>query len=91
VGVHQEASGEQICRLILYHKHSDPTDVADLSARARFILVDEYQGTSQSQYTLIKGFTGRERNITCVGSPAQAIYARRGADPEFLLRMFRRD
>jgi len=55
---------------VLYHKRSDCTDVADLSARARFILVDEYQDTSRSQYTLIKAFTGPERNITCVGSPA---------------------
>ncbi len=60
-------------------------------ARARFILVDEYQDTSRSQYALIKALTGPERNITCVGSPAQAIYAWRGADPEFLLRMFRQD
>ncbi len=60
-------------------------------ARARFILVDEYQDTSRSQYALIKALTGSERNITCVGSPAQAIYAWRGADPEFLIRMFRQD
>jgi DNA helicase-2/ATP-dependent DNA helicase PcrA len=60
-------------------------------ARARFILVDEYQDTSRSQYALIKALTGSERNITCVGSPAQAIYAWRGADPEFLLKMFRQD
>ena len=60
-------------------------------ARARFILVDEYQDTSRSQYVLVKALTGDECNITCVGSPAQAIYAWRGADPEFLLRMFRQD
>ena len=60
-------------------------------ARARFILVDEYQDTSRSQYALVKALTGAERNITCVGSPAQAIYAWRGADPEFLLKMFRQD
>ncbi len=60
-------------------------------ARARFILVDEYQDTSRSQYMLVRALTGAERNITCVGSPAQAIYAWRGADPEYLLRMFRQD
>ena len=53
--------------------------------------MDEYQDTSRSQYALVKALTGAERNITCVGSPAQAIYAWRGADPEFLLRMFRQD
>jgi len=60
-------------------------------ARARFILVDEYQDTSRSQYALIKALTGPERNITVVGSPAQAIYTWRGADPDWLLDAFRRD
>jgi superfamily I DNA/RNA helicase len=73
---------------VLWH---DKSIAAFHRARARFILVDEYQDTSRSQYALIKALTSPERSITCVGSPAQAVYAWRGADPEFLLRMFRQD
>lgn len=44
------------------------------------ILVDEYQDTNHSQYTLIKLLSEKHRNIFSVGDPDQSIYAWRGAD-----------
>jgi DNA helicase II / ATP-dependent DNA helicase PcrA len=44
------------------------------------VLVDEYQDTSHSQYTMVKLLSGLHRNLCVVGDPDQSIYAWRAAD-----------
>ena len=46
----------------------------------KFILVDEYQDTNKVQYTLIKMFAEKNKNICVVGDDSQSIYSFRGAD-----------
>jgi ATP-dependent DNA helicase Rep len=52
--------------------------------RVRHLLVDEYQDTNGTQYTLIKQLVGVQARFTVVGDDDQSIYAWRGARPENL-------
>ena len=50
------------------------------SSKFRYILVDEYQDTNKSQFTLVKMLAEVNKNITVVGDNDQGIYSFRGAD-----------
>ena len=56
-------------------------DVLDYYAnKFNYILVDEYQDTNKSQFTLIRLLASVHGNITVVGDNDQGIYSFRGAD-----------
>ena len=59
--------------------------------RFRYILVDEFQDTSDVQYELIKILASKHRNIFAVGDDDQSIYAWRGAHFEHLWPQFPND
>ena len=46
----------------------------------QYILVDEYQDTNKSQFTLVTMLASKHGNITAVGDNDQGIYSFRGAD-----------
>jgi len=50
------------------------------SNRFRYILIDEYQDTNHSQYTIAHSLAAARRNICATGDPDQSIYGWRGAD-----------
>ena len=50
------------------------------SSKFKYILVDEYQDTNKSQFTLVKMLAEVNQNITVVGDNDQGIYSFRGAD-----------
>ncbi|QCI18539.1 DNA helicase Rep [Buchnera aphidicola (Aphis nasturtii)] len=56
--------------------------------KINYLLVDEYQDTSHSQYELIKTLTKINSNFTLVGDDDQSIYSWRGATTQniFLLK-----
>ncbi len=60
----------------------NPEILARWQARIRYLLVDEYQDTNGSQYTLVKQIVGLRGCLTVVGDDDQSIYAWRGAQPE---------
>ena len=50
------------------------------SSKFKYILVDEYQDTNKSQFTLVRNLAKVNGNITVVGDNDQGIYSFRGAD-----------
>jgi len=50
------------------------------SSKFKYILVDEYQDTNKSQFTLVTMLASKNGNITVVGDNDQGIYSFRGAD-----------
>jgi DNA helicase-2/ATP-dependent DNA helicase PcrA len=53
--------------------------LAQERAKARFILVDEFQDANFAQVKILEKLAGNEQNIFAVGDPDQAIYRFRGA------------
>ena len=54
-----------------------------------FVMVDEFQDTSRSQYELVRLLMGTDQSIVVVGSPAQTIHEWRGARIGELQEAFR--
>ena len=58
---------------------SDPQRLREEQARARFILIDEFQDANLAQIELVRLLAGEGANVFAVGDPDQAIYRFRGA------------
>lgn len=67
---------------ILFVEH--PQELLKWQGKLHYLLVDEYQDTNLSQFSLIKHLCGIRQQFTLVGDDDQAIYAWRGAEPKLL-------
>ncbi len=63
---------------------------AELDARFRYVLIDEYQDTNSAQYQIVKQLSRDYPNVCVVGDPDQSIYRWRGSDIKIILD-FERD
>ncbi len=67
-----------------------PEVLAKYQDRFRYIMVDEYQDTNHSQYSIVKALADRFQNICVVGDDSQSIYSFRGANIQNILN-FQKD
>lgn len=65
----------------------DPTVRHQWHQRIGYLLVDEYQDTSQAQYQLMQALLGDRPGLTAVGDDDQSIYGWRGARPDNLVHL----
>ena len=72
----------------LLHEH--PEIRAELDARYRYIMVDEYQDTNLAQYRIVRALSVDYPNLAVTGDPDQSIYGWRGANLSNILE-FERD
>ena len=71
---------DDIINLTIKILSENPDVLAYYSDKFKYILVDEYQDTNKSQFTLVTMLASRYGNITVVGDNDQSIYKFRGAD-----------
>lgn len=64
---------------------SEPDVLERYQDRFRYIMIDEYQDTDNSQYLLVKMLADKYRNLAVVGDDDQSIYRFRGANVENIL------
>ena len=72
----------------LWREH--PDILAKWQERFEYLLVDEYQDTNHTQYTLLHMLAAKHHNLMVVGDDDQSIYGFRGADISNILE-FERD
>jgi len=70
--------------LVILKTHRDV--LANYQQRFKYVLVDEYQDTNQSQYLWLRLLAQERKNICCVGDDDQSIYSWRGAEVSNILR-----
>jgi DNA helicase-2/ATP-dependent DNA helicase PcrA len=70
--------------LVILKTHRDVLE--HYQTRFKYVLVDEYQDTNQSQYLWLRLLAQERKNICCVGDDDQSIYSWRGAEVANILR-----
>ena len=70
--------------LVILKTHRDVLEF--YQQRFKYVLVDEYQDTNQSQYLWLRLIAQERKNICCVGDDDQSIYSWRGAEVSNILR-----
>ncbi len=71
---------DDIINLTIKILMENPDVLAYYNDKFKYVLVDEYQDTNKSQFTLVTMLASKYGNITAVGDSDQSIYGFRGAD-----------
>ena len=81
---------DDIINLTIKILMENPDVLGYYGQKFKYVLVDEYQDTNKSQFTLVTMLASAYGNITVVGDNDQGIYSFRGADISNILN-FERD
>ena len=69
----------------LFNDHPDVLE--HWQQKIRYLLVDEYQDTNDTQYELVRLLVKQRPEFTVVGDDCQSIYSWRGANPNNLMQL----
>ena len=76
---------DDLITIALHILQTDETKRIKWQERMMYVMVDEFQDVSSSQYALAEILSGYHRNLFIVGDPDQTIYTWRGAQIEYIL------
>ena len=76
---------DDLITIALHILQTDETKRIKWQERMMYVMVDEFQDVSNSQYALAEILSGYHRNLFIVGDPDQTIYTWRGAQIEYIL------
>ena len=76
---------DDLITIALYILQTDETKRIKWQERMMYVMVDEFQDVSNSQYALAEILSGYHRNLFIVGDPDQTIYTWCGAQIEYIL------
>lgn len=62
----------------------------ELKSKYKYIMIDEFQDTNNSQMRLLKSMLNNNDNICVVGDDSQSIYGWRGADISYILNFHKK-
>lgn len=80
---------EHLALKILVKEDGSPTELgAQIAARYREIMVDEYQDTNEVQNSIFRAVSRNGENLFTVGDVKQSIYRFRLADPTIFLKKY---
>jgi len=65
---------------------SEPRALRLMQDAYRFVMADEFQDTTRTQFELLSRIVEPHRNLAVVGDPKQAIFMWMGADPSILIQ-----
>lgn len=75
---------EDMLSMLTESIEQDPYLAAELRAKWRHVLVDEFQDVNPLQFKLLMSILGENNDLFAVGDPNQAIYSFAGADANYL-------
>lgn len=80
---------DDIVYLLVLLLKENPDVLKKIQSRYPYLMVDEYQDTSNNQFELVRLLAGERENICVVGDDDQSIYSWRGANPESIQEFLR--
>ncbi len=74
--------------LVLFFR-SNPKAVSMIGDKKDYVIVDEFQDSSQAQFEMLKFINGERANVIACGDIDQSIFTFAGADPKLMLQTFK--
>lgn len=82
---------EDLQELVYQGIISNPQFMQYVMSRYDYVLIDEFQDTSQIQYEILKAYINGARRTIAIGDDDQCIYSWRGSDVDIITKRFPED
>ena len=82
---------EDLQELVYNGIKTNPAFAQMVASRYRYVLIDEFQDTSQIQYEILKTYINGAKKTIAIGDDDQCIYSWRGSDVDIITTHFPQD
>lgn len=82
---------EDLQELVYQGIQTNPAFANMIASRYRFVLIDEFQDTSQIQYEILKTYINGAKKTIAIGDDDQCIYSWRGSDVDIITKRYPAD